>query len=52
MKTIEESIQMVKNFDFKNSTQKEIEDAILINPFNNKVPNEFSVTTFNIGYCS
>jgi hypothetical protein len=40
MKTIEESIQMVKNFDFKNSTQKEIEDAIPTFGMNDEFPLE------------
>jgi cephalosporin hydroxylase len=40
MKTIEESIQMVKNFDFKNATQKEIEDAIPTFGMNDEFPFE------------
>lgn len=36
-------------FDFN---PEAIEDSILINPNVLKVPDEFSVTTFNIGYCS
>lgn len=29
-----------------------IEDTIMINASNKELPNEFSVTTFNLGYCS
>ena len=31
---------------------KKIEDAIMINASSKELPNEFSVTTFNLGYCS
>ena len=31
---------------------KEIEDAIMINPNNKLLEKEFSLTTFNLGYCS
>ena len=31
---------------------KRVEEAIMINAKNDILPNEFSVTTFNLGYCS
>ena len=45
MKTIEESIQLVKDFDWKNSTQEEIENILPSFGMNNEqlfeMPKEF-----------